>query len=222
MGLGSFDCPLPLVGHAEVLSQPTIVERKNWERHRVRGADLSAFQADQLTITRQSIMRTFNSGDYGAGVIATLMWGYPKGAIGQTDVGMTTALLASSLIGEALKRLKEEPEASATNVLTTLNQTCTGIGPATTSKLAYFAGIKTTEGGALIYDNMVRRAINALRSDTEFDELRAQISLRKTNIANATYGTYIRAVINCASRRTATADQIEHQLFRLGRISALV
>ena len=135
---------------------------------------------------------------------------------------MTAALQASASIGEVLKRLKSEPAASAKTVLTALNQTCRGIGPATTSKLAYFAGIRTIEGSALIYDNMVRRAVTALSGESELDELRAQISNTRTNVANATYGAYLRAVNALALSRSATPDQIEYQLFRLGRISALV
>jgi hypothetical protein len=110
----------------------------------------------------------------------------------------------------------------ATEIVTRLNGVLPRIATATTSKMAYFAGLVADEGACLIYDSMVRRAIRA-RSDGEFTALKAIITRRKADLLPSeqaeTYGLYLAATHAMAARLNVQGDQIELFLF-LGRENA--
>jgi hypothetical protein len=223
--LNTFGEPLPLPTTSEVLDAVTQINLRNWARHHREGQAYPHAPQALRGLSRRDVFLQYDPEPSASGVVHTLMWGYPQGTLGPGQVqGLGNALWASEDLATELRVLKRAPPAPARAALGRLNAICEGLGPSTTSKLAYFARVDTDEGPALIYDQMVRRAIRALR-DAEFKPLRDAIQPWGSQpdiapqVAVATYGLYLRTVSAVAAKYGVEADQIEYQLFRLGRIA---
>lgn len=200
---------------------------RNWNKHRSdvnfggsvydHSADFSAL--DQQRFTRQMVFDHFATSDR-KGVISAIKWGYPKGSLPGGKWRSFSAAFRSTAIAECIAELRATP-ATAVSTVANLNACVAGIGTATTTKLAYFAGLGTIEGHqCLIYDSMVRRAIRAIHMP-EFAELAAIIRRTPRDLTprqqEETYGLYLAGVHQLAADQEVAPDAIELSLFLAGR-----
>jgi hypothetical protein len=214
---------------SEVQSNNASVVWNNWENHRTdedyggRPYDYWDQYPNDLDLSRSDLFGHFNQSTR-RGIISTIKWGYPRGKTpGGTWMGFSTAFRSDDLVN-SIDTLQNSAARSAVSLVRRINRSVDGIGTATTSKLAYFAGLTTAEGPCLIYDSMVRRAIR-VRGDKEFAALRQIVANRPVgqDLSPAqqikTYGEYLRATHAMAKRLGVNGDQIELFLFR-GRENA--
>ena len=160
-------------------------------------------------------------------IIWTLVWGYPKGRIQMNRPNMKSAVRSASPISRAINSMLDcETPFSANEVLTRIHEVSSGVRTSTSSKIAYFAGIKTREGVCLILDEKVIASILYNR----FDQLRplsrkmlpappATYSCLGAQIVDATkrqeaiYADYVRCLNRLAQQRGIAPDMLEGFLF---------
>lgn len=201
---------------------------ENWKKHRdhdryeLRPYPFwGAYEAlDGQQFTRQDVFSHFDD-DPMKGVISAIKWGYPTGGRPRGSWKAFSDAFRKREFVTAIAELRAEPAPQASALLARLNDVVSGVGSATTTKIAYFAGLKTQEGDCLIYDSMVRRAI-AHRSDEDFADLKAKLMSSRGDITPkaqmGTYGLYLKSVEAAAKRYEAkAAHQVELFLFRAGR-----
>lgn len=209
-----------------VMASKATVRLANWQRHRDDPDYGEPYHhhdeyVDGSILTRAHIVAHFGQ-SIRQGVTSAIKWGYPRGITSRGQwTGLSAAFRSDDLVRE-IEALRAEPPRSATEIIQRLNHHVAGVGAATTSKLAYFAGVSAIEGRCLIYDSMVRRAIRA-RSDPEFADLKQIIGERDGDLLPyqhaATYGRYLQAAHAMAARLGVQGDQIELFLF-IGRENA--
>ncbi len=198
---------------------------KNWKKHRDDERHDSPYDhasdydvLDGKRFTRALVFSHFETSD-AKGVISTIKWGYPKGSLPGGGWHAFSDAFRSPKFGEILNALRAEPR-SASETVTMLNRCVKGIGTATSTKIAYFARLTTSEGPCLIYDSMVRRAI-AHRSDPEFAHLKTVLNSSTRDLTPAaqerTYGNYIASVISAAKGQGVSPEVVELDLFKAGR-----
>ena len=200
---------------------------RNWNKHRTdvsfggavydHSADFAAL--DQQRFTRQMVFDHFDTSER-KGVVSAIKWGYPKGSLPGGKWRSFSAAFRSDALVECVAKLRAMPE-TAVRTVVSLNACVSGIGTATTTKLAYFAGLRTTDGHqCLIYDSMVRRAIRAIDMP-EFIELAAIIRRSPRDLTprqqEETYGLYLAGVHQLADDHEVAPDAIELSLFLAGR-----
>lgn len=213
--------PFPLPTEEEVFASTAgRFKLGNWDKHFRDGQKYPHrewFENQKQALTRGDVFRAFRISDE-LGLLATLKWGFPGGAQRLNPKPFNRVIWSLAEFAAKLTRARATSDANAATLLGSLDEP--GIGPATTSKIAYFAGLTTAEGACLIYDQMVRRAIRRL-ADPEFDELKPLLGASEVGFdakrQRATYGTYIIAVCGLAKRCGVTPAQIELHLFKLGR-----
>jgi hypothetical protein len=179
---------------------------------------------DSKPFSRRTVFKHFEE-SVSKGIISAIKWGYPTGGRpGGSWQAFSTAfrdMRYADLVGTLLAQ-----EASlATSALVKLNAILPGIGTATTTKIAYFAGLKVEiEHGkiapCLIYDSMVRRAIKHGHEET-FASLREVLNRHRRDLPpkqqQDTYASYLTCVCAFAEQRRVLPAQIELWLFRAGR-----
>jgi hypothetical protein len=215
--------PLPLPSNAEVMSSITvdIFSLANWKKHWRAGEPYPGYREftawDGRPLTRADVFQKFCEGDE-VGILATLKWGFPRGAQRQAHGAFNRVIWAAGAFAEKLAEARRNPGLAASEIIRGLNEP--GIGASTTSKIAYFAGLRSSEGPCLIYDQMVRRAIRRL-DDPEYSHLRAKLRRRNGDLTPSaqaeTYGAYVTATHRAAKRLNVSSAQLELFLFRLGR-----
>lgn len=201
----------------------------NWEKHR-RHYDRPYAYADAFddldggAFPRSRVFADFAVSDQ-RGVVSSIKWGYPRGGRpGGAWMAFSDAF-RSSAHADAICHLRKSRH-TASDLIRTMNAVAEGIGTATTSKMVYFAKLRCEEGGCLIYDSMVRRALK-LSCDPDICEDRHLAPIRKAVLNRErdlspreqedTYGVYIAALIASATERGVEPDQLELALFREGR-----
>lgn len=153
------------------------------------------------------------------GVVSAVMWGYPKGRLpgGKSFIPVFANCEA---LAETLVKLKSGSP-SAIEVCNALG-TIKGMGPSTYTKIAHFAGIECSEGGCLIFDQMVMRAIS-IAPEPEFQKLARELGTHQRadgkhkayprSVQERTYGQFILAAHKLAERLETTPSHIELELF---------
>lgn len=200
---------------------------RNWDKHRGdaafggalydHSADFAAL--DQQRFTRQMVFDHFGTSDR-KGVVSAIKWGYPKGSLPGGKWRSFSAAFRSADLVARIGELRAAP-AGAHETVASLNACVKGIGTATTTKLAYFAGLMTAEGHqCLIYDSMVRRAIRGIEMQ-EFADLAAIIRRSPRDLTprqqEDTYGLYLHGVHQVAVVRGVEPEAVELALFLAGR-----
>ncbi|MEG3162979.1 hypothetical protein U1701_00045 [Sphingomonas sp. PB2P19] len=165
------------------------------------------------------------------GLIYTLVWGYPNG---NTDAksqnksySLQKAMLDLDETVDRIDRFKNHPR-KARIMIDTLNNHH-GFQVSTTSKIAYFAGLKAPEGNCLIFDSQVCRAV-LFYGYPELDDLRSRLAGGrlpgpytknefKPLLKPANYGGWIEGV-NALARLLGPyveAEDVERFIFMLGK-----
>jgi hypothetical protein len=153
------------------------------------------------------------------GVVATVMWGYPKGRLPGGKSFVPVFANCSVLADEIVKLKSGVPTAiDACKALGII----IGMGPSTYTKIAHFAGINCREGGCLVYDQMVMRAIS-IASEPELQQLAGELGTCRQadgkyrsyprSVQEQTYGRFISAANRLARRLQTTPSHIELELF---------
>jgi len=198
---------------------------KNWQKHLTDERHPSPYphaheyvELDGKKFTRGMVFAHFQESD-AKGIISTIKWGYPKGNLpGGGWNAFSDAFRTQNFI-EALETLRARPR-SAAETVTTLNRCVKGIATATTTKIAYFAGLTSDEGRCLIYDSMVRRAI-AHGAGPEFADLSRRLNRSSRDLTpaqqEATYSLYLSSIYEASRNRGVSAEAIELELFQHGR-----
>lgn len=161
------------------------------------------------------------------GIVWSLVWGYPRGKQAGDDKSLKTAMENLENMAIQVAYLQGKTTCSI-EMLRMLNDARRGLSTASTTKIAYFAGLKTTEGDALIFD---QQAITALieRNDPEFAGLMASEpfaryagkdrNVRVTTALNRVehYKEYLIHMHSVAAQLGVRADDIERFLYNWGR-----
>lgn len=153
------------------------------------------------------------------GVVSAVMWGYPSGRL-PGGKSFRPVFANCAVLATTIAKLKSSSP-SAMDVCSSLG-TIMGMGPSTYTKIAHFAGIECREGGCLIFDQMVMRAIS-LAPESEFQELARELGKCQLSdgrykaytraIQERTYGPFILAAHKLAERLQTTPSHIELDLF---------
>ena len=153
------------------------------------------------------------------GVVSAVMWGYPKGRL-PGGKSFIPVFANCGVLADKIMKLKSGSP-SAIDVCNSLG-TIIGMGPSTYTKIAHFAGIACCEGGCLIFDQMVMRAIS-LAPEPEFQELARELGTYQRadgkhkayprSVQERTYGQFILAAHRLAERLQTTPSHIELELF---------
>lgn len=210
----------------EVLNSGEPFRLRNWIKHRDDPDQRQAYDhaADYDALDGKWLDRALVYEHFGQnsmkGVISSIKWGYPRGSLpGGGWKAFSTAFRTHGFAAQ-IERIRMSAPADSVAVISALNALVSGVATATTSKIAYFAGLPSRDGGCLIYDSMVRRAIRD-RDDPEFVELKSMMPSGERDMTpgqqEATYGLYLRNAHQMAARLNVDADQVEHFLFSWGR-----
>jgi hypothetical protein len=159
--------------------------------------------------------------DAAAGVIAAMIWGFPKGGPRGQHKGFVRAFDAVSKFVDLLDEARRKPT-DAVSSIRSLNSVISGVGFATTSKILYFASLNFNEGKALIFDANVIEAIIDRNSpwSSSFPKTRELLGPSNNWYGRATsaYGTYLREADETAhslsnSMTNLCPSQVETALF---------
>jgi hypothetical protein len=196
---------------------------KVWSKHRSHLSETSRLDAvldicksklDKLT--RQDVFDIAKQ-DGASGVIASIVWGFPRGGRpGGQWKSFADAFEVSERFAVELAALRHE-RVPAFDGIIRLNRIVKGVGFATTTKIAYFAGVQFKEGKALIFDANVIKAISSLKSSWADVFPRTRAALGSTNFypkATRSYGLFIHEATAYAAERDTTPDAVEISLFR--------
>ncbi|AOL94011.1 8-oxoguanine DNA glycosylase OGG fold protein [Porphyrobacter sp. LM 6] len=213
---------------ADVWDHGVAINLANWERYSASQDEGDAClvaeicaeiqHSGECLITRGYVLQTFSQ-SFRKGVIASVIWGYPKGRFpgGRSFSGIFSR---SEELAITLTGLRRREPMAARDICSQF-QGFPGLGPSTYTKMLYFAGIEAVEGPCLIYDQMVMRAI-AESDEPSWADIKAELgSCRYPNgrfkmyargTQEGTYGGYLRAAHGLATA-ARSAESIELELF---------
>lgn|GEM_PF-2032929 len=204
------------------------VNLANWARYVASEDRLTASRIAEICeeihhsgkhlITRGYVRRAFSQ-SVTKGVIASVIWGYPKGRFpgGKSFAGI---FARAEILADKLTKLKSGTPLPADAVCSEFNG-FQGLGPSTYTKMLYFADIVAVEGKCLIYDQMVMRSI-AESSELQWAALKTKLgSCRHPNgkfrvypgtLQIGTYGDFLK-LTHSLSTDEKSAEAIELELF---------
>ena len=174
--------------------------------------------SDGCLITRGYVSQAFSQ-SFAKGVIASVIWGYPKGRFpgGRSFAGIFAK--AEGLAGK-LEKLKSGKPLSAEAICSEFDG-FQGLGPSTYTKMLYFADIAAIEGSCLIYDQMVMRSI-AESGEPHWATIKADLGTcyypsgkfrsYPRPLQVGTYGDYLRVAHNLSTAERS-AEAIELEMF---------
>jgi hypothetical protein len=210
----------------------TAINPRNWEYVNIfNQAIMSKFQNFMTTyaekgnpIGRQIIKEIYRC-DIGEGVIATIIWGYPKGRY-PGGKGFNAVFAQVPEITSILEDAKTRKGDITADEICCRQSRIAGMGISTYTKMLYLSDTIVKEGVCLIYDQMVMRAISRSQ-DPELLEIGRSLGpcIRKQKdgkdgyhtypaaIQKATYGPFLRAVGSMALRDGRHPADVEQALF---------
>jgi hypothetical protein len=200
----------PLIAALPVELQAFRSKRKNWDRFNGNPVIAPLInelfgESKELILSRSDIRGYANRNTYGLFVMATIVWGYPRGMRGN-HVGN---------IGERMQYLVEILENSANGINDWDKHysgiDITGLGLSTYTKFIHFLGVRVEGLPSLILDD---RLIKVAKRET-FEELSTLNGLRSHNAAQR-YVSYLQIMNDVAGRIGVTAEQLELFLFTFG------
>lgn len=154
------------------------------------------------------------------GVVASIMWGYPKGKF-PGGRGFEPIFIRLPEIAAAVVTLKNASDLTAAKACTDI-KCVSSMGPSTYTKILHFAGIRCLEGVCLIYDQMVMRSISqstdpiwagvASALGMRTVDSRVQFPLSKQI---STYGAYLATAGAVAAAQRVSPEQVELDMFNL-------
>ena len=173
----------------------------------------------------RALIKDITSKDLAEGVIATIVWGYPKGRY-PGGRGFNPMLDQIDEIIEILMIGRERSGSIDATELCYRFSRVSGIGISTYSKMLYFAEVETKEGLCLIYDQMIMRAIS-VSMEPELEPLQVRLGSNYLSskggapayrtypplLQEATYGLFLDAAGRMARRKGMHPADVEQELF---------
>lgn len=164
-------------------------------------------KSDEVTLSRSDLRGLASKLDLAQFVIATIIWGYPRGMRGKhvenliAHIGSLTTMLAAA---------KTQPVTDWSLHYANVRP-INGIGLSTYTKFLSFLSVRVQGHAALILDNRIIR----VASQEVFDELGQLKRLSYQNAARF-YPGYLQCIHEVATRLSVTPEQIEFFLFEFG------
>ena len=210
----------------------TPVQPANWDYLRVDDAatrkridNVFARYAEHGNLVSRALIKDIYRGDIAEGVIATIVWGYPKGRY-PGGRGFNPMLDQIDEIVAILRTGHERSGDIDAAELCYRFSRISGIGISTYSKMLYFAEVEAKEGLCLIYDQMVMRAIS-VSPEPELAPLQARLGSSYLSskgsapsyrtyppaLQEATYGLFLDAAGRMATRKGMHPADVEQELF---------
>lgn len=210
----------------------TAINPRNWEYVDVadqaimtKFQNVMAIYAENGNRIGRQIIKEIYRCDIGEGVIATIIWGYPKGRY-PGGKGFNAVFAQVPEIAFILEEAKtRKGNITADEICYRLSRIA-GMGISTYTKMLYLSDTVVEEGVCLIYDQMVMRAISRSQ-DPELLAIGRRLGpcIRKQKdgkdgyytypaaIQEATYGPFLRAVGSIALRDGQHPADVEQALF---------
>jgi hypothetical protein len=203
------------VEHNRVMAQSFSFTPKNWERYPEVDVALTKLgytkeqRASGFSLSRRDVIEKLDSHVLASAVVLVLIWGYPRGVVGPGNQDTVRATLLA-----AQKMSDEIAAANGDSTLDTVvsNLSIPYVGISTLSKILYFSGLESQEGRALIYDQMVMRALHYYGFD-EYGDWPDYKSGRQRQ----TYTSFVLRTKAAAEKLGCTPDVIEYALFSEGQ-----
>lgn len=215
-----------LPSKSDILSFGARHNAEVWHKHRehlrelgvsspsvTRALDAAAVHSGRK-LSRQHVFEVAGQ-DTAAGVVASIVWGFPKGGLqGGRWKPFASAFAAADRFARVIEEIRARGNINATVALEMLNAVQPGVGFATTSKIAYFAKLPFAEGTALIFDKNVIEAIQ-LSNDDGFERTRRALGPSKHFYGRGTssYSAFVADANIRARDWQVDPDQIETALF---------
>lgn len=202
-----------LIANMPVTHQAFASKRATWAPHIDKNNEAgkalcSIFRnSDEVTLSRSDLRSLASKPNMAEFVMATIIWGYPRGMRGNH---------VENLIGH-LDTLTQLLVTAKTHPITDWNlhyanvRPVNGIGLSTYTKFLSFLSIQVNGHGALILDDRIIRVAN----QEVFEDMR---SLRNLSYQNAAryYPDYLQRMDTIAAELSVTSEQLEFFLFEFG------
>lgn len=210
----------------------TPIQPANWDYLRVNDSEtrkkidrVFTRYAENDNLVGRGLIKDIYREDIAEGVIATIVWGYPKGRY-PGGRGFNPVLdQIDQIVGILTIGQDRTGNIDAAELCYRFNR-ISGIGISTYSKMLYFAEVEATEGSCLIYDQMIMRAIS-VSTEPELVPLQARLGSGYLSskgatpayrtyppmLQEATYGLFLDAAGKMARRKGMHPADVEQELF---------
>ncbi len=206
-----------LIAKMPISCQAFTSKKSTWvsyiDRHGAAGDALASifdkFSGSEVTLSRSDLRSLAGNPDLGQFVMATIIWGYPRGMRGNnlarlvSDFDSLTSLLSSTLSEQSVIDWSSHYDEKVVPI--------GGIGLSTYTKFLSFLSIQVQGYPALILDDRIIR----VSSHGLFEEL---APLQKLSVNNAVglYPQYLDCIQGLARSLDVSAEGIEFFLFEFG------
>jgi len=185
-------------------------KRKNWDRFNDNPTIAPLIEQlfcdhEEIILNRNDLRVYANGNDYGLFVMATIVWGYPRGMRGNHvgNIGARMPELIANLVNSINGIDNWNDHYSALDI--------SGLGLSTYTKLIHFLGVHVEGLPSLILDD---RLIKVAKREV-FEELSRLSGLRPYNAAQR-YVLYLQAMHEAAEDVEVNSEQLELFLFMFG------
>lgn len=202
-----------LIASMPVSYQAFTSKRVTWDSH--LGGDNEAGKAlrsifgnsDEVTLSRSDLRGLASKPNLAQFVMATIIWGYPRGMRGNNVANLTNDL---GQLTKLLSTARKQPVTDWNGHYKAVGEIA-GIGLSSYTKFLSFLSAQVHGHSALILDDRIIR----VASQGVFEEL-APIRLLNTYNAGLSYPEYLSCIHSLANKLTVSAEEIEFFLFEFG------
>ena len=192
--------------------QAFTIKRSNWVKYMDNGTLVSVILTtifegeDTVQISRGDLFEMAKGDDMATFIVATILWGYPRGMRGNHFQTITDEI-------ESLTKMLIEAKQGISDWTKHYQhvEAIRGLGLSTYSKFLYFLEADIEGNKALILDN---RISNTLKNST-FDELRAINDISYTNAAR-NYPRYLKHMTELSKEFDIDSGKLEMFIFEFG------
>lgn len=203
----------PLISNMPVSSQAFASKRSTWStylnREDVAGTALRSIfgHSNKVFLSRSDLREFASRADLAEFVIATIIWGYPRGMRGNHFASVVVHLEPLCELLSAVRSCPINDWNSHYEMLRPIN----GIGLSTYTKLLHFLSVKVGRRESLILD---QRIIDTVKQ-SRFEEL-APIRELNSSSAPRRYPEYLECLNHIALQLSVSPENIEFFLFEFG------
>lgn len=202
-----------LIANMPIKHQAFTSKRATWATHiekddKVGSSLRSIFQdADKVTLSRSDLKSLSNNSDMTDFVIATIIWGYPRGQRGNHFTDLIGQL---DTLTQLLNTAKNQPITDWDHHFEKV-RSIKGLGLSTYTKFLCFLSVKVNSHKALILDERIIRVAN----HGVFEDMMPLRHLTNHNAARS-YPDYLYHMEKIASMLSVSPEQLELFLFQFG------
>lgn len=202
----------PLIKAMPVQEQAFTIKKSNWAKHMNGDNKISKilselFNDDKtILISRADLFKMAKSNNIKKFIVATILWGYPRGMRGNHFETITDDF---KILEETLEEVRGGIKDWSKHYL--IINKIKGLGLSTYSKFLYFLDVKVNKEKALILDI---RIINVLQS-APFDELSSLKGISYTTAVKR-YPDYLEHMNKLAHQFKVESGKLEMFIFEFG------